>query len=1123
MSTNTLFVSRPESTKTGREYSSPAPPDNSSWIPHSHADDPLDPCILPQNTSTIPSNQQVTETPPAQDHNHSPEAINYSQGSHDGTHHQECDDSQEAAYSDIPKEPSTGGSEPHSPESSAPMNLDDFLNPLDPSVEFLVDEKGRKFPVGTSFPSSLEDTLKKMPNLSPQDEALLNLYIILAEVGCPHKIFDQVVELIESTTSTGVWRKGVKLERRQTFVTNIRKQFPSPCPEKVEVQLEPSYVDANGVIRHPTAFVYRFPYKPLIIDQLTDPEFYANLNNLAVNKVDPFSKYIPTSPADPEVHAGRWYQETHDLVIKRNGEDFLITIILFIDKAGARNDAQQRYGIEPVIACLTIKRYCHRNNSKHWFCLGYMPDLEQSSAALKKVYGSRVEGFGYTSRNYHKCMDVLLQHLVDAMENPFFAFVHLGKEKRACRIHTRVALIMGDGKSHDMLSGRLKSLNKGTSRMSPCCNCSFEDSADPWYRCKFIRSSDIDTLNKTINDSSKSDRYKKQAKIILRKYATYEHKSAFQRVLFGCNILGLNGALSNDFMHMFELGVLGYMLVCFTTTMTDTVRAEIDLFQEYLFKAYRSTDKKNQHRTNFTRGSTRLTLLRAHEWPGVALSYLIMLLTDKGRKICKSCFLNKVSEVQGEVPQDHSPQEPYFDPNSIFPLEVHPTIDIIPDKTLLDTEVENPVVEDDNPDNHGAEPGAQEDEASKKSRKAKGKKKPKKKAKPLNCTHEQFVDLLEEALLMHSWYKYATADWGNQDSLQVISKKLREFMAKLVHHMPRDDGNGWHLQKFHGLLHLVKDLDLFRHESNFDASAGEAMLRFFVKFIGATCQMRSQEVYIGQMAERLSEAMSFRKAVILKESATINLANWNLPTIPIQSDSDNMGNPLYVMSSPYISSFKCQWLGSKATDVHPLVVNWFQDNWDFLVGDDDENNIKYIQCWTEFVNKGIRYKCHPNYQGDGPFYDYASVTFQYQNTTTEEDFPSKLLCFFKHPLTKEILVLANMCGQLTGTNEDRHKKRHTMRLCHRRVLESTVWKKRTRSQEAVSKPKLVASSATSCLNGMLNVKEEVPGLHESFKGTKKHGVWVIKERKREWPKLFLPESQLPDIPETVIPDPSRYI
>jgi hypothetical protein len=58
---------------------------------------------------------------------------------------------------------------------------------------------------------------------------------------------------------------------------------------------------------------------------------------------------------------------------------------------------------------------------------------------------------------------------------------------------------------------------------------------------------------------------------------------------------------------------------------------------------------------------------------------------------------------------------------------------------------------------------------------------------------------------------------------------------------------------------------------------------------------------------------------------------------------------------------------------------------------------------------------------------------------------------------------------------------------------------------------------------MLNVKEEVPGLHESFKGTKKHGVWVIKERKRQWPKLFLPESQLPDIPETVIPDPSRYI
>ena len=1093
--------------------------DNRNWVPVAHVDDPMDPHKESQEPS-FHTESQSTQPPHPPGHNQASDNSSF-------TDQNKSANTEDPIFLGFPDHEDSCTSSREEIIEDTTMDIADLFPPPDPDIEFLVDKRGRRFPVGTTFPSSLEESLKKMPNLSPQDEALLNLYTILAEVGCPHKIFDQVVELVESSTSTGVWKKGVKLDRRNTFVTSIRKQYPSPSPEKVEVQLEPAYTDGNGILTYPTAFVYRFPFQPLIVDQLTDPEFYANLDNLAVNKEDPFSKYIPTSPADPEVHAGRWYQETWDLVVRRNGEDLPITIILFIDKAGARNDAQQRYGVEPVIACLTIKRYAHRNSSKHWFCLGYMPDLEQSSAALKKVYGSRNDGFGYTSRNYHKCMEVLLESLVDAMENPFCAFVQLGNQTRVCRIHIRVALIMGDGKSHDMLGGRLKTLNKGTKRMSPCCDCCFADAADPWYRCKYVRSDDIDTLNKTIEDSSKSPRYKEQAKIILRKYATYQHRSAFQRILFGANLLGLLGALANDFMHMFELGVLGYKLVCFVGTMTNSVQLNVDIFQEYLFKHHRSTDKKNQHRTNFTRGSTRLTLLRAHEWPGVALGYLIMLLTDRGRAICKSCFLEKESDVQGTIPVDHSPNEPYFNRDSFFPMQVHPTNDVELDKaTKSNTDGDHPEEEaeeeDDNPDNDGAEPGADprvnpEDPGAKKHPKKK-RKKANKKAKPLNCTIDQFIDLLEEALLMHAWYKYATANWGNQESLQVISKKLREFMAKVVHHMPRDEGNGWHLQKFHGLLHLVKDLDLFRHERNFDASAGEAMLRFFVKFIGATCQMRSQEVYIGQMSERLSEAMSFRKAMIVKESAMIRLDN-QVPSIPIQSTSDNMGKPMYVMFSPYDRNEKCRWMGSKPTDVHPLIINWFQDNWDFLVGEDEDNSIRYIQCWTEFVNNGTRYKCHPNYQSDGAFYDYANVTFQFNNSNIEEDFPAKLLCFFKHPVTKEILVLSNMCGQLTGTNQERRDKRQTMRLCQQRELESTVHMRATQTRAAVRIPKLVASVAAVCLRRLLDVREETPGLEESFTGGREK-VWVVKDRKTSWPQLFLPSSHLAGI-EDQIPRPDN--
>lgn len=628
----------------------------------------------------------------------------------------------------------------------------------------------------------------------------------------PHYIFDKVMSLVESKTATGVWKKGKRLGRRAPFVERIRKTYPSPLPHKIAVEIEPAIVGVDGVTRFHEVFVYRYSFIKLILDQLNDPEFFSNLENCTVNPDSPYAKYVPQSESDPEIHAGKWWQETFDLVIKRAEEEFLLTFILFIDKAGASNDAQQRYGVEPVLACLTIKRKKHRNSSKHWFCLGYMPDLEQSSSALKRKHGSLKGGFGYTTRNYHKCMEILLQPMIDAMEKGFYGFVHLGNQKRLCHIWPVLANIMGDGKSHDQLSGRVKYLQKGTKRMTPACTCSYKNSSDAWHRCSFVPSADIDELNNNILDSNSSKRTKKQSILLLKKYATYQHKSAFRRAVFGSQILGLNGALANDFMHMFELGVFGYKLHCFVGSMTDTVRTEVDEYIEFLFKGYISSDKKNQHRTNFSHGCTQLTLMRAHEWPGVGLSYLMMLLTKKGQQICKSCFLADKGDVVGQVPEDHSPEKPLFDPENLTRVKVHPTVDVDDSKTTC----------------------TEEDEASSSSNdeeSGSNKKKLRKKAKPLNCTHSQFVDLLEEGILLHAWYKYVTADWGDIKSLENISLRLRQYIAKLVHHVPRREGTGWHLQKLHGIIHLVKDLQNFRHESNFDASAGEKMLRFFVKFI----------------------------------------------------------------------------------------------------------------------------------------------------------------------------------------------------------------------------------------------------------------------------------------------------
>jgi hypothetical protein len=42
--------------------------------------------------------------------------------------------------------------------------------------------------------------------------------------------------------------------------------------------------------------------------------------------------------------------------------------------------------------------------------------------------------------------------------------------------------------------------------------------------------------------------------------------------------------------------------------------------------------------TNFHGGATDLTMLSSHHWPGMAFSFLLMLLTPTGRELCSNCF-----------------------------------------------------------------------------------------------------------------------------------------------------------------------------------------------------------------------------------------------------------------------------------------------------------------------------------------------------------------------------------------------------------------------------------------------------------------------------------------------------
>jgi hypothetical protein len=61
-----------------------------------------------------------------------------------------------------------------------------------------------------------------------------------------------------------------------------------------------------------------------------------------------------------------------------------------------------------------------------------------------------------------------------------------------------------------------------------------------------------------------------------------------------------------------------------------------------------------------------------------------------------------------------------------------------------------------------------------------------------------------------------------------------------------------------------------------------------------------------------------------------------------------------------------------STQIHPVILSWLVDNWEIEIGSDRES----IECYTEMkVKEGPMYHAHPNYRNEGPWQDWANVSF----------------------------------------------------------------------------------------------------------------------------------------------------
>jgi hypothetical protein len=136
-----------------------------------------------------------------------------------------------------------------------------------------------------------------------------------------------------------------------------------------------------------------------------------------------------------------------------------------------------------------------------------------------------------------------------------------------------------------------------------------------------------------------------------------------------------------------------------------------------------------------------LTLLSSHEWPGMTFTFLVVLLSPKGRQICQDCFQDE------DVPENDHDWESA--PGINLSNTYIPPILI---NQVQGTTAQGGAMYDNEEEwEHQEDEFIYEDEDDT-STMANGSNKPRWPVK-MTCSHWQFVNLLIELLSFHAWYK----------------------------------------------------------------------------------------------------------------------------------------------------------------------------------------------------------------------------------------------------------------------------------------------------------------------------------------------------------------------------------
>jgi hypothetical protein len=167
----------------------------------------------------------------------------------------------------------------------------------------------------------------------------------------------------------------------------------------------------------------------------------------------------------------------------------------------------------------------------------------------------------------------------------------------------------------------------------------------------------------------------------------------------------------------------------------------------------------------------------------------------------------------------------------------------------------------------------------------------------------------------------------------------------------------------------------------------ERMHKFYAKIPASTSQKRGY-VFLTQVAQRLQEQQMLTQARYMYQCDNVDTSpNNNQDTRPVLKSASAR---VVIKDSPYNHGCLYSWLGTTPPShgLHPLIIKSVRNIFNQVENLEKCDNFllhsldgsQSVEIYTEAFIGGRIFRCHPDFQKEGPWYDWAMVTWEYSST-----------------------------------------------------------------------------------------------------------------------------------------------